>query len=69
MDEGFAGGILPIDGLLPATAKVHGLVLVTRNSRELKATGAKGDRNSFFDFRPAGGRRQKALHRGPYSYI
>jgi predicted nucleic acid-binding protein len=29
----------PIDGLLAATARVHGLILVTRNIRDLARTG------------------------------
>ena len=35
-----------IDGLLAATAKVHGLVLVTRNSRHVEGLGA-ADLNPF----------------------
>lgn len=30
-----------IDGLLAATAKVHGLVFVTRNSRDIERTGVR----------------------------
>lgn len=39
--EARAGGVLPvIDGLLAATALVHELVLVTRNSNDFTPTGA-----------------------------
>jgi predicted nucleic acid-binding protein len=39
--EGRGGGLLPvIDGLLAATALVHELVLVTRNSKDFIPTGA-----------------------------
>lgn len=34
-----AFGLSPIDGLLVATARVHGLVLVTRNTKDVLRTG------------------------------
>jgi toxin FitB len=46
LTDGFADRILPVDrmvptvdGLLAATARVHGLTLVTRNTRDVTRTG------------------------------
>jgi predicted nucleic acid-binding protein len=38
---GIPNPVPPIDGLLAATAKVHGLTLVTRNTADIVRTGVK----------------------------